>query len=439
MKVACILFQKPSPTSKFAEILLRFSPQISLCHDRAIFVEIGRSKNLYSEQSFIARTNVLLRKHGFSARIAIGQDVTDSLTFTKFGKNSIEELPLEALHDFADPFLRDETLRKSVQNLIDSFRDLGITKLGQFKNLPVGELVSRFGVFGRFIHQRVRLQDFINWPLWTPEEIIVEKKEILNPEFNGSLEPIIFELKGHLDSIFARLRSRQRRVTKLQVQIKCEKLSVHPEYLRSFNFEFFAPQTNVKSTIKILMERLSREFERKPIHSAVEWIETTVVKSVPFEGSQKNLLNNEEEKFEALNSVHNQLVELLGKENVFQIKLTEDRRPERAWVKYYGTPHNDTDEENLSAMLPERSTYLCRFPLKIEVTAGFVHIKKKRYKILHWDNEIEKLSGGWFENPKEDINDTFDRTYSQVTLEGFQRISVFETKSREFYLHGYFG
>lgn len=438
MRVACIWFDKAAPTKTLAELFLRFSPQIAIIEDRAIFVEIGKCKNLYSEQSFYARAHILLKRSGHSARITFGADVTDSLVFAKYKTNSFDQLPLAALGDLVDPFSRDLALKKSVLKLIDTFQDLGISNLGAFKKLPVGDLIARFGVIGRFVYQRAHMSDFISWPLWQPLEIIQEKKEFPYFEFYGELDPILFELKTQLDRIFARLFSRKKRLIKLQVQISCEKLSVHPDHIRKLDFEFFAPQSSVKGTLRILKERLSREFEKKPVLSPIEGIKTTVLKAVDFEGGQKNIFNDDEEKSEQLASIHNQLVEMLGQENVYQAELTQDRRPEKSWQKKFDSPHEKSETPmNFTDQLPDRLTYICRFPIKVDITPGFIHVQKKRYKILNWDNEIERIVGGWFEKPLPEIKDTYDRMYSLVEIEKHQKLSIFQTPNREFYIHSY--
>ena len=438
MKVACIWFEDEAPTERLADLFLRFSPQICLRKKRAIFVEIGKCEKLYSEQSFIMRSQVLLKKQ--KARIVVGHDITDSLALAKFNQTKIEGLPLEALLEFADPFERDEVLRKGVSNLIQSFHDLGVKNLGQFKKIPIAELISRYGIVARHCHNRVHMRDLISWPRWTPEEIIYEIKEFPYFEFYGELDPILFELKSQLDHIFSRLFARRKRLTQLQVQIRCEKLSVNPNFLRSFKFSFYTPQNQTKITLRIIKERLAKDFEKNPVFSPIEAIETRVLKSVSFLGVQKNILSDDEEKFEQIYSIHEQLVEILGKENVFEAELSEDPRPEKSWKKKFGQLHESAENEiDLSEIIPERATYLCQTPVKIEVTAGYVHIRKRKYKILHWDNEVEKISGGWFEKPVAEIKDSFDRNYYHVEIEGQQRITIFETPSREFFLHGYYG
>jgi len=144
MRVACFWFDHPVKISQVAESFLRFSPQICVRSNQAFFIEIGKCKQLYSESHFLARAKVLLNRFGVQAKLGFGLDITDSLTQAMYQKNSVDELPLEALLEFADPFQRDPVSRKSVQHLIHSFQDLGVQNVGQFKKLKVAELIARF-------------------------------------------------------------------------------------------------------------------------------------------------------------------------------------------------------------------------------------------------------------------------------------------------------
>lgn len=440
MRVACIWLLENGPTNQLADLFLRYSPQICIRGERALFVEIEKCRKLYSEETFLARAQVLLSRYRQTAVIRIGRDLTDALTLAKYQKNDVNDLPLVSLVDFVDPFLRDEVVQKSVHQLVQCFQDLGIKTIGDFKKISAPQLVSRFGVIGRFCYNRVHFQDFINWPIWKPEEIIEEKKEFPYFEFYGELEPILFELKHQLDLIFSRLFARGLRLTKLQVKIRCEKVSTHPHFIRSFDFDFFVPQTASKGTLRIVKERLTREFERHPILSPIEGLQTRVMKTTPLNSSQKNIFNNDEEKFEQIYSIHNQLVELLGKDNIFQAKLTEDRRPEKSWVKQLDSAHQaQAVNPELMERIPERTTYLFRHPVKVDIRAGFLFIKNKRYRILYWDDQIEKISGAWYEKPDHEIKNVFDRSYSMVEIEGHQRVSIFQTPDRTYYMHGYYG
>lgn len=440
MRVACIFFQGPTPTSRVAEQFLRFSPQICLRQDRAIFVEIGKSHRLFRDESFLARTQVLLRRVGVTAQVALGREVTDSLALAMHGGARIESLPLRALKEFADPFDRDVFIQKQISEMVATLSDLGLRTLGDFQKIPVGELIARYGVLGRHCWQRVRLLDAIPWPLWRPEEKIIERKQFPYFEFYGELDPILFELKAQLDRIFLRLRARQKKLTRLRVEIQCEKNSANVDPRKVFDFEFYSPQSESKGTLRIIKERLMRQFARQPIRSPIEEITSEVRACVTASESQKNIFNNDEEKHEQLSSLHNQLIEILGKEQVFQAELVPDRRPERGWQKRFAQPHVGGGAGiSIENILPERATYLLKYPVKIEVAAGYIRVKDRRYRILKWGGEVERISGGWYEKPDSQIQNSFDRNYHRVELEGHQRVTVFETPSHQFYLHGYYG
>lgn len=442
MRVACVYFEKYTDTSKIAEHFLRFSPQICIKKDEAIFIEIGKSKRLFKEESFLARAQVILRRLKLKARITLGCDITDTLTFAKYHKSSVNDLPLEALVDFADPFERDEVVRKQVLKMIESFTHLGVKTIADFKKISVSDLISRYGIIGRHCYQRVQMNEFLGWPLWKPEDKIFEIKQFPYFEFYGELDPIIFELKSQLDLIFARLRAREKSLTRLKVVVQCEKGSQEPNPIKNFEFEFFTPQTATKGTLRIIKERMMRYFEKEPIKSPIEQIESHVLSTLTFTGGQRNVFNNDEEKKEGLNTLHNYLAELRGKKSLFQAKLLQDSRPEKSFEKLFGTSHavvDKSEEAFIAQNIKDRPTYILPRPVKIEVTAGFIFIKSKRYRILFWDNDVERISGGWYEKPDEKFTNTFDRNYSMVEIEGHQKLFIFETRDQQFFMHGYYG
>ena len=155
------------------------------------------------------------------------------------------------------------------------------------------------------------------YPICLNEEIILERKEFPYFEFYGELDPILFELKSQLDRVFARLFARRKRASHMELIVRCEKNSVHANCIRKFDFEFFTPQHTTKGTLRIIKERFSRDFEKNHVKSPIESIQIKVTKAMEFEGGQKNIFNNDEEKFEQIASLHNQLIEILGKENVY--------------------------------------------------------------------------------------------------------------------------
>lgn len=438
MKVACLWFPQQVPMLKLAENCLRLSPQICFRQDQALFIEYGKCKKLYSEESFLARLQVILRRMKLSPQIALGKDIPDSLVLAKYKVHDLDVLPVLSLLDFVDPFNCDPVGRKYVQKMISHFLDLGVSNIGQFRKIPTSELVPRFGPISVLCQQRVKGENILSWPTWKPADVISEKSNFPYFEFYGELEPILFELKKQLDQIFQRLWSRGLKAQTIRIRIFCERNSFNPEAFRNFEFDFLFPQSQTKGALNVIKERLSQQFQKKPIVTPIEALETTVTQTVVGLLGQKNLLHNREEVSEQLASLLSQLSESHGKENIFQAEIVEDRRPEKSWKKSLKIDFdNPIAGPHLEGRIPLRPTHLLR-PEKIEVTAGFVHIRKKPFKIVRWAESVERISGGWNESSSTKTN-TYDRNYYQVELESGTLVTIFETPKQQFYLHGYFG
>ncbi|MBC7740904.1 MAG: hypothetical protein H7061_01825 [Bdellovibrionaceae bacterium] len=438
-------FKNLTPLLQVAELCLRFSPQICLGKS-AVFIEIGKCHRLYSEEGFILRVRVTLRRLGFEAQIAVGSDITDAFVRAKYATDDTDQLPLVALVDWADPFEKEVVLQKNVHKMIEAFSRLGVKNLKQFKSIPLAELVSRFGSISILCMQRLRGEVAMPWPYWKPEEIIIERSEFPYFEFYGELEPLLFKLKEQFDRIFQRVWARNLRVQKMQVRIFCETNSQSPSPFRHFEFDFLTPQSTTKATLNIVKERLARDFEKTPVITPIEALETKVLTTTPGSIGQKNLLHNHEEQLEQFHALMGQLAEVHGRENIFHAALTEDRRPERSWKKIENTLALDEKKLALKINLtpidpatkvPLRPTHLVR-PEKIEITLGFVLIRQKKFKILMRSEFVERITGGWSEGIEAQSR-SFERNYYQYELEGAPTISVFETPDKKFYLHGYYG
>lgn len=432
MKVACLYFKSQIPLSSVAEVFLKLSPQISLGHS-ALFIEIGKCHRLYSEQGFQARCQAILKRLNLFAQIAIATDVSEAFVKAKYQCNDINQLPLMSLSDFADPFEKDEKLRKNVFAMVAAFQHLGVVSIGQFKKIPLSELISRFGAVSILCVQRLRKEVEIPWPFWKPVEIVVEKNDFPYFEFYGELEPVLFKLKEQLDRIFHRLWGRDLCIQKLQVRIFFESNSLHPAKFRHFEFDFISPQSQTKSALNIIKERLAKDFDTNPVQTPIEGLETQVLITCPASSKQKNLLHNHEEQMEQLNAILAQLTEAHGSNHIFFAELTEDRRPEKSWKKNMQADQSKKNSSvNILEKIPLRPTQLLRTPLKVQLIDGYIYIQRKKFKIKHWPQFSERISGSWF-------SEFYDREYFHIELEEAPDISVFRDKDQFFYLHGYFG
>src|SRR4051812_3058398 len=103
MRVAIVLFCEPNfDLRSFAEACLRFSPQLCLKRPDAIFIEIGKCKALYREETFLARVEILLKRFELKATVAIGNSLLEALLMAKYRSLDHERLPTDCLLDCFD-------------------------------------------------------------------------------------------------------------------------------------------------------------------------------------------------------------------------------------------------------------------------------------------------------------------------------------------------
>jgi len=446
MKVVCVWLTHSKKYSfieaveRLAEQSLRFSPQIALRKGEALFIEIGKCHHLYSQESFLVRMKVLLRRLQLQARFGLAEQIPQALLRAKYGVQDLDLLPLATLADLVDPFSQDAVAQQYIQKMILAFTDLGVTQIGAFKKIPASELTSRFGAIGYLCQQRALGASTVPWPRWQPEERIQEKFYFPYFEFYGEMEPLLFELKKQLDQIFQRLWARGLRAQKLRVRVFCEVNSQNREPFINFDFDFLFPQSTSKGALSIIRERWQRHFAQRPILTPIEALETLVLSTSPGLLMQKDFLQRKEEVFEQWQTLVSQLCEIQGEGQIYQAELTEDRRPEKSWKKKTSEAmkHNTLSSlDFLKGRLPLRPTYLIQ-PEKIEIAGQSLKIKEQNFRILAWSHFVEKISGAWYEKTQ-DLTPSFDRHYYQVEIEGGRILSVFQTPQKNFFLHGYYG
>jgi hypothetical protein len=444
MRVACVLFSSPTEVEKVAEYFLRFSPQIAIKKDEALFIEVGKCQNIYSEDSFKKRAQVILKRLNLNAQIAIARNISDSLVAARFKTDSFDDLPLEALFDFTNLFESELDGRKQIALLIETMKQVGVRTLERFNKIPIKELASRFGKIALYCRYRISGELEVPWCSWQPPEIISEKTDVTDCDVTGSLTPVTFEIKALLDRIFSRLWSRGLKASSLKVILTTEKGSFNPDPQREFTFNFIAPQSTTKGALSIIMLRLEQGLIKRPINSLVQSIEVVILSHVPGYLAQRNLLHNRDVQEENLNSLISQLIEIHGEANIFRACSIEERVPEKSWRKSTSDNRfgealgvltdnavaNAADTDLLVDIIPLRPTYLLK-PEKIEVTCDFIYIRKKPFRIKLWSKYVERISSHWLEG-------RVDRNYYQVEVQSGPKLWIFSDLSRQYYLHGYY-
>lgn len=431
-RVVCLFFKNTAPVFEIAEACYRFSPQVAVrpseTADSAIFLEVGRCKNLYSESSLLARLGVLAQRFGQTPQFGIANDAPTALAMARFAKRSREELPLEALADYASPFLplfEGNNLFPKIDRIVLSLKKLGLTQLGELLKLPKSNLASRFGIEGSELYARVRGQTSLVWPRFYPTEKISERAELHElSEFGvcSDLEPLLFILKNLADRMMARLRGRAERVATLELKLDLEKGS------RCWNFELPVPQSSVPGLLPLLRDRLDFDLNKTPLEHAIVRIEITVLETAPGYRSQRDLFCPKEEEAEAWDALVARLCQKLGKENAFVATPANRHLPEKAWGRAIQAL------DRLPLELPPRPSRVLKSPEALR-KEGRSLVGAKRWNIAEWHGP-ERISVEWWMDPE---LRGFNRDYFRVVTETGEQLWVFSVPSRpELYLHGYF-
>jgi hypothetical protein len=427
VRVACLFFTQEVRIQEFAQACIRFSPQICVIEPNVILIEIGKCLKLYNEQSFVARAGVLLRRFKTEATIVISEDIPSALALARARGQSVDDLPIESLEDFADPFRTDPAGRKLILKMVESIRRLGIKTMKQFRTIPASQLPSRFGGVGLFCRQRLDGASELPWPHWSPPDSYIETSELMPSEYCANLEPLLFKAKSALDCLFSRLRGKFLRAERIKLTLELEKYSTVKKPVREWSFEFISPQGSTSGFLPILRERLSWDLQKEPIESYVTSMRFEVTAVVHGFDSQRNFFHSRDDFDEAMGSLFGQLEEFLGKDRVFWARVTEQRFPEKSWSKSKGgaEPHAE-----IHGKYPMRPTRIFKVPVPMGVIEGRVLLKGRRYKAIRW-SQLERLALDW-------LDDCPARNYYRVDLESGQALWVFSDPGHHFFVHGYF-
>jgi len=231
-RVACLLITKPVVSIEaFAEACFRFSPQVALRGEEAVFVEIGGSSHLFSEQTMPLRLTALCQRFDVQAKVAIADDAPTALAMARFRQADAKKLPLEALSDFLSPFRNDSDLDKRAAKIVDSLRSLGLNTLEDFSKLPTGTLASRFGKEGFELSYLIQQSYARPWPLFRLPERVSEKADLFavdTMEAVASLESVLFVLRTLSDRAMSRLRARGLRASTVELELGLDRHTLPP-------------------------------------------------------------------------------------------------------------------------------------------------------------------------------------------------------------------
>jgi protein ImuB len=433
MKVLCLYFKNTPDLKNIAELFYQLTPQIALRGNEAIFLEMSKGQRLLSEQSFLKRALVILRKFKLAPRYALAEDAGTALAYCKFFTNKKNILPLAALQCYLEPFKMDSDYDGAFAKMTPHLQRLGIKSVQDFLTLSPSSLPSRFGPVGLLLFMRLRNPETLMWPTFTPEEHVVERIDFQEDWRMESMTSLIFHLKSLLDRAQLRLRAQGFQLKEFEVVFHQEKFSTIPDPEYKVRVDLSMTQITAKSLLNLTKEKIDYAIQKKPLRGIIASLELRVLDKVPYRPAQKNLF--EPKKEENLESWYELLARLslrLGKENVFQAQPRESHLPEKTWERALPGDPNPA----IQWQAPTRPLRTFPHPQKVDLQGN----------ILRWPPAPGQKNADFFEieevSHREVIlsewwNDFIERVYFRAKTKSGEDLWLFRSTEGVF-IHGYF-
>jgi protein ImuB len=311
--------------------------------------------------------------------------------------------------------------------------------MGELGRAPVRAITSRFGQTGLQAVQRASgLGRESAWPVFRPEERIIETVSVDPDQGIMNLEPVLFLLRPVLDRVMARVRGRAEAVAAFELLVLQERHSGVRQAARNIEFTLHFPHSDAAILMPLVQERLNREFQLQPLEAPVNCLRIETTATVPGPSRQKDFYSRKEEDGEAWGGLVGRLHERLGLTRAFRAAPARTWLPENR-VSGYPLMHGAS-----AALAAEPRPDFARRPLVLlkqpkllrrlqqwflyEDPGSGQHARRKCVAL----EGPERLGGEWWFR-------TAERSYYRATLEDGAEWWIYRTAdSPHFYLHGVF-
>jgi len=427
MTIACIYFEKPEDTQSLAEVFYRFTPQIEARRDRALFLEISKMKNLYSEESFLRRAYFTLQRLGIKARFGIAQDLGTALAFACYGTNDKLALSIESLRFYLDPFANKEEMTRDIAHFIFTLKGLGINTLEDFLKISAKELSSRFGQMGLLAYLQASAPRYSPLKTFTPRMTVREKHEFDLEYPVENLEPIYFTMRGMLDKIALRLRGQGKRMRQFDVVLKQEHALRQEDRHYKVSVILQLPYISSKVIFQITREKIENQLQFKPLRARVSDFEIVVTETAPYFMIQKDIFaQKKEETDESFFQLVSRFATKLGDKSVFFAQTRESYLPEKNWKRVSELKPNMLVQKDV---LPERPLRLFDKPISVRFFENKLLTNSFTEEV---DTLVDKeiVLADWWQSPLE-------RIYYRLKTKSGKQLWVYKNQEG-YFVHGVF-
>jgi protein ImuB len=304
--------------------LLRFSPQVALCDEETIVVDVTASLRLFGGiRSICSQLRGVVKSIGVTVRTSVAPTGHGAWLLAKRGQCRV--LKMRSLERNLDalPFM----VVREVRAYADWFQGLGCRALSDIRRLPRAGLRKRCGVdlldsLDRAYGLSPELYQWLEVP-----PTFNARTEL--PDRVEHAEAVLFSARRLIVQLCGWLSAQQLALTHATVSLEHERgrQAVEPTILEIALAE---PTWHEEHLVRLLKERLGRT----ELPAAVLAVRLTASKVEPAEPPSDSLFPDPGGSTEDHNRLIELLVARLGAENVLRPAPTSDHRPEHAnrWV-----------------------------------------------------------------------------------------------------------
>jgi protein ImuB len=334
--------------------LLRFTPQVVICDEQTILMDVAASQRLFGGiRNICLQLRAVVKTIGVTVRMSVAPTGQGAWLLAKKGRCRV--LKMRSLHRHLDglPFM----VIQEVRAYADWFNGLGCRMLSDIRRLPRAGLKKRCGVdlldsLDRAYGLSPELYQWLDIP-----PTFSARTEL--PDRVEHAEAVLFSARRLIIQLCGWLSAQQLALTRATVLLEHERgrEAVDPTVL---DIALAEPTWHEEHLVRLLKERLGRV----ELPAAVLAVRLTAAEVQNAEPPSDSLFPEPGGSAEEHNRLLELLVARLGAENVLRPAPTSDHRPEFAnrWVSVQDAKKGALPSANLP-----RPTWLLDAPLRLMI------------------------------------------------------------------------
>ncbi|MBC5784947.1 DNA polymerase Y family protein [Ramlibacter sp. USB13] len=364
---------------------LQFTPRVA-CVDEALLLEVGASERLFGGRKRLLRR--LLRASGLETMPwAAGPTSLMALSLLRLQRGG-QSMPL------AVPWGLPLATFTAAQAHLDTLERVGVTTLGELRELPRAGVARRFGselldALDRAWGDKPERYEWLSLPA-----VFDENQEL--PELATSA-PELLQASSHLlHRLQAWLQARNLGVLALELEWTLDLRRIDGKPLPStekVELRTAQPTQDMRHLRRLASERLTRTTISAPAnHLRLRTLET-----VPWGGRTTSLLPEDQKQGERLHELVERLSVRLGAKNVTIVQPRQDHRPEsmQEWVPALSAQEPAPGEGKAEDVL--FPSWLLTEPLRLQVKGdqpwyqGPLQLltRARRIETSWWNSDVE--------------------------------------------------